>query len=113
MEPYVDVAPADVERDLDAAAARAALTCSDVPPAGSAHSCGQQHHWMKCGESWMADHCCLSCFECQGPVCGANTTKPPAAPGSVDDDLAIGPKEVLGVLGFSALFFAYVYYETR
>ena len=51
--------------EIVAAAARAALNCSDVPPKGpEGFTCVQQRFWKKCTEPWMAGKCCRTCHSC-------------------------------------------------
>ena len=53
--------------------------CSDDPP-DDVFTCQRQKAWGKCGESWMTNNCCYSCYNCDGTgLCQKKNTS------SIDD----------------------------
>lgn len=80
--------------------------CTDTPP-DPQYTCAQQASWGKCNETWMAGHCCVSCFNCSttcrglgelGPWCKALCTAGSFA-SAASPSLLVGEPFVLAVFG--------------
>ena len=56
-----------------------AAACADVAPPPGQYSCAQQKGWGKCGASWMAGYCLVTCGTCKASTPAPASASAPTA----------------------------------